>query len=73
MKSIPDITDDAAMLLRGRRSVVASAKNEAAQALRDASTYAQGADWDALPAIADQAQQAAQRLRDLAALWKSIK
>jgi hypothetical protein len=73
MKSIPNLDDEAAMILRGKRSVIASSRNEAAQCLRDASTYAQGADWDALPAIADQAEQAAQRLRDLAKLWGSIK
>lgn len=41
MKPLPDLTDDAAMIRRGRQSALMSARNEAAQALRDAAVAAQ--------------------------------
>jgi hypothetical protein len=60
------------MLKRGRQSALGSARNDAAQALRDAAVHAQGADWAALPAIADDAVQAAERLRTLAGMWETL-
>jgi Sec-independent protein translocase protein TatA len=72
MKPLPNLSDDAAMLLRGKRSALGSARNEAAQALRDASTLAQAADWERLPDVADQAVAAAERLKTLAAIWEEL-
>ena len=69
MRALPDINDETAMLLRGRRSVLGSARNEAAEALRDACTFCQSADWNDLAKHADAASQAADRLKTLAAMW----
>jgi hypothetical protein len=69
---LPNINDEAAMLLRGKRSVLASAKNDAAEALRDASTRVQSADWNHLTAEADAAVKAAERLKTLAAMWNEL-
>lgn len=60
------------MLLRGRRSVLGSARNEAAEALRDACVRVQSADWDDLTKHADEAAQAAERLKTLAAMWGDL-
>lgn len=72
MKPLPNINDEAAMLLRGKRSAIGSARNEAAEALRDACTFIQGADWDALQVHAEQAKNAADRLLTLAAMWEEL-
>lgn len=72
MKPLPNLSDDAAMLLRGKRSALGSARNDAAQTLRDASTLAQGADWERLPAVADDAIAAAERLKTLSAMWGEL-
>lgn len=72
MKPLPDLENTDAMLLRGRRSVLASARNEAAEALRDACTFIQSSDWDELPAHAVKAREAASRLIDVAGLWDGL-
>ena len=72
MKTIPRLDDDAAMIKRGRQSALGSARNDAAQSLRDAAVHAQGADWAALPTIADDAIAAAERLKTLALMWGSL-
>jgi hypothetical protein len=72
MRALPDITDEPAMLLRGRRSALGSARNEAAEALRDATTMCQSADWNQLAQHADKAAQAADRLKTLAAMWDEL-
>lgn len=72
MKPLPKLDDEAAMLLRGRRSAVASARNEAAEELRDACTQVQGADWQDLYAAACRADEACERLKTLAAMWEAI-
>jgi hypothetical protein len=72
MRALPDINDESAMLLRGRRSVLASARNEAAEALRDACTMVQSADWDTLAKHADDAAKVADRLKTLAAMWSDL-
>jgi hypothetical protein len=72
MRPLPDINDEAAMLLRGRRSAITSARNEAAEALRDACTRVQSSDWSTLAAHADESAQAAERLKTLAAMWDEL-
>jgi hypothetical protein len=73
MKPLPDINNDAAMLIRGKRSAIGAARNDAAEALRDACTFIQGADWEDLPLYATNAKQAADRLLTLAAMWEELK
>ena len=72
MRAMPDINDEAAMLLRGKRSVLGSARMEAAEALRDACTMVQSADWETLAKHADDAAKAADRLKTLAAMWEEL-
>ena len=72
MKPLPNINDEAAMLLRGKRSVIASSRNEAAEALRDACVSVQSADWSDLRQSAEQAKAAADRLMTLAAMWDEL-
>ena len=72
MKPLPDLTDEPAMLLRGRRSAVGTARNETLQELRDACTYCQSADWNELERCAERVIEAARRLQVVAALWTTI-
>lgn len=72
MRALPDIHDEQAMLLRGRQSALGSARKEAAEALRDACTMVQGADWDHLGKHAEDALKAADRLKTLAAMWGEL-
>ena len=72
MKPLPNINDEAAMLERGKRSVLGSSRNEAAEALRDACTLVQSADWRELHIAASKAQDAAERLMTLAAMWDEL-
>lgn len=69
MKPLPKLDDDAAMILRGRRSSLGSARNEAAEALRDAMVHVQSADWAGLREAVDGLTAPAERLRTLAAMW----
>ena len=72
MKPIPRIDDDAAMILRGKRSALGSARNEAAEALRDAAVGVQSADWHDLRSAVDGLTEPAERLRTLAAMWSEL-
>jgi Arc/MetJ family transcription regulator len=69
LRPLPDLTDDAAMAKLGRMSAIGSARNAAANALRDANTAVQTADWGDLAAAADAAIQAAERIKTVAAMW----
>jgi len=73
MKPLPNLEDAAAMILRGKRSILGSARNDAAEALRDACVLCQSADWDELPAHAAKAREAASRLIDVSSLWEEIR
>lgn len=66
---LPDLTDEPAMIRRGKMSAIGSARAEAQAALRDASTYCQSCDWGGLAKYADDAIKAAERLKTVAALW----
>ena len=72
MKPLPRLDDEPAMLLRGRRSVLGSARNEAAEALRDAVVHVQSADWQGLREAVDKLAEPAERLRTLAAMWGEL-
>jgi len=72
MKPLPNLNDEEAMLLRGRRSALASARNEAAEALRDACTLIQGADFDEVGKLAAEVMEIAERLRVIATKWGEL-
>ena len=72
MKPLPKLDDEAAMLLRGKRSALASARNEAAETLRDACTRMQGCEWAAVPDFARDASAAINRLLTLAAMAEEL-
>lgn len=72
MKPLPDLNNDVAMLERGKRSALGSARNEAAAMLRDACSYAQSSSWDDLAAHAEVAKRAADRLITLQAMWQEL-
>lgn len=57
------------MLARGRRSALASARNEACEALRDAVTQAQSMPFGEAGKCLDDAEAAILRLREVAYLW----
>jgi hypothetical protein len=69
MKPLPDLTDEAAMLLRGRRSALAAARSEAMIELRDAYTSLDGSAWADVAARAQSVRSHVERLLELAALW----
>lgn len=72
MNKLPDLHNDEAMLKRGRRSAIGSARNEALAALRDACTYCNSAEWSELAQRSDEAIAAAERLKTVAALWQEF-
>ena len=72
MKPLPRLDDEAAMLTRGKRSALGSARNDAAEALRDAVVGVQSADWAELRAAVDRLTAPAERLRTLAAMWGEL-
>lgn len=72
MKPLPNLNDEPAMLERGKRSALGSARNEAAEALRDATTAVQSSDWRDLYESASKAQDAAERLMTIAAMWGDL-
>ena len=73
MKPLPNITDDAAMIQRGKLSAIGTARKDAAEALRDACTLVQAAEWSELTHHARTARDAADRLLTLAAMWDEVK
>lgn len=73
MRPLPDIDDDAAMLMRGKRSALAAARNDAEAALRDAYTDLSGSDWSEYRGKLLKVKEAVQRLDTVAILWDSVK
>lgn len=69
---IPDINNEAAMLERGRRSALMSARNDACNDLRDISSHAQGCDVGDLAQFSDQLAIIAERLKVLSAMWNAL-
>jgi hypothetical protein len=72
MKPLPKLDDMDAMVRRGRRSALMSARNDAAESLRDACVKIQSCDLDSLPVFATDAQTALDRLQDVARLWAGL-
>lgn len=72
MKPLPNINDEAAMAQRGRRSVLAQARKETTEALRDAYNQLQSAEWTVLDAHADAVAMYADRLKTLAVMWQEV-
>lgn len=72
MKPLPDLDDTGAMAARGRRSALHSARNEAAEKLRDASVACQSADIATVAEPARDVIAAAQRLIEISTLWMNI-
>ena len=73
MKPLPNLEDEAAMLLRGRRSAVAAARNEAESELRDAYTVYQSADWQEMRVRLSAIELCTRRLQSIMMLWESVK
>lgn len=69
MRPLPDLDDVEAMAQTGRRSKLMTARNEACEALRDATTACQGADIGEVGSPAQKAIEAAQRLIEVSELW----
>ena len=72
MKPLPNINDTEAMNRIGKRSAMQSARMDAADALRDAYTLVQCAEWHELQRAAEAARSAAERLLTLAAMWQEL-
>ena len=73
MKPLPNITDEAAMILRGKRSALGSARNDAAEHLRDYCTRLQSCDYSATAEYAAEADKALKRLLVIATAWEELK
>ncbi len=72
MRPLPDLNDEAAMLKRGKQSALGTARNDAAEALRDAAVAVQSADWPELHDTAERASKAAERLKTIASMWNEL-
>jgi hypothetical protein len=72
MKPLPDLDDVQAMAQTGRRSVLMRARNEACEALRDATTACQSADINEVGPCAQKAIESAQRLIEVSGLWEIV-
>jgi hypothetical protein len=72
VKPLPNLDDTAAMLLRGKRSALAAARNEAESELRDAFTCLQG-DWDGYAQRLSKVKECVTRLDTVCILWDSVK
>lgn len=70
MRPLPDLTNAEAMAARGRRGALISARNEAAEELRNASVSVQSADFAELAEHAPRLRAIAQRLEELSQLWE---
>lgn len=72
MKPLPDLTDEAAMLLRGRRSALAAARSDAMIELRDAYTSLDGCEWSDATARLARVKAAVTRLDTVLILWDGV-
>jgi len=71
MKPLPDVNDEAAMLLRGKRSAIGAARKEAVETLRDMLTFMQSDQWNR--SHVEAASKATERLLTLQAMWEELK
>lgn len=72
MKPLPNLNDEAALILRGKRSALSEARREATQRLRDAYTVLDGSEWVALEDAARVCRDYSERLMTLAAMWAEV-
>ena len=72
MKKLPDLTDEAAMIDRGRHSVLMSARNDACEELRNIFVSVQSLPMDQIAHHADGLRAVAERLTEIEALWTSL-
>jgi hypothetical protein len=72
LSPLPDLDDVSAMAATGRRSALMRARNEACEALRDATTRCQSSEIGDAAEPAQLAINAAQRLIDVAGLWGHV-
>jgi hypothetical protein len=72
VKPIPDLDDTGAMAAAGRRSLLGKARNEAAEALRDAFMQCQSTSIDNVAEPARAAIVAAERLIEVSTLWSLL-
>ena len=72
MKPLPNIDDEAAMLLRGKRSALAAARNDAEASLRDAYTLLQSAEWDELETRLTTVNACVAQIGTINNLWHGI-
>lgn len=72
MKPLPDLDNVQAMTAWGRRSALMSAHKEAREALRDACTAAQSVTTPEETEPAKASIAAANRLLEIAGLWKHV-
>jgi hypothetical protein len=72
MKPLPDLTDEPAMLLRGKRSALREARTETIKAMRDAYTHTESCDWEMLASNASGVKALAERLLDIAQQWDDV-
>lgn len=73
MKPLPDLSDEAAMLLRGKRSALAAARSNAMIELRDAYTALDGADWPDMRPRLETIRSIAEQLLTISLLWDNLK
>lgn len=72
MKPLPNLSDDAAMILRGKRSALAASRAEATAALRDAYTSLDGCAWPELGPRAEIAGACIARLLAVVGMWHAV-
>tara|TARA_R110000868_G_scaffold325531_2_gene586332 strand:+ start:1390 stop:1650 length:261 start_codon:yes stop_codon:yes gene_type:complete len=70
MKPLPDLTDEAAMLLRGRLSTLGKERSDTMIALRDAYTALDGCAWDDVVVKSRAVMSLSERMSVIALMWK---
>ena len=73
MKPLPNLNDEAAMLRRGKLSALGSARNDAAETLRDACTRLQACDYGDIAKHVAEADAALVRLLVIVSAWDELK
>ena len=72
MRPLPNLSDEAAMLRRGRESALWAARKDALETLRDALTACNASGMDDLSGPAHEAADAAQRLIEISTAWGTL-
>jgi hypothetical protein len=72
MKPLPNLDDTQAMIAKGRRSALMSARNDAMDELRDSFTKMQSLEIGAIQALANKAHECCLRLIDVSVKWNEL-